>query len=113
VVDAATTTTTHRVGLLDVIGRSSPVTVWDTPSLPAGVLSVVTRTYTAGVDLLELVRTAPVLLWQGRHMWGHPHRWLVVTGHSVSRHPSADSMFTEYRQWDITWVEVAAPAVLS
>ena len=69
-VDEATTTTQHRVGLLDVIGRASPVSVWDTPSLAAGVLATVTRSYTDGTDLYNLIRTAPVLLWQGRRTLG-------------------------------------------
>jgi hypothetical protein len=112
-VDDATTTTEHRVGLIDVIGRASPVTVWDVPSLAAGTLPIVTRTYADGTALYDLVRTAPVLLWQGRRSWGHPHRWLVVTNHTVSRYPSSDPSWAEYREWALDYVEVDPPPVLS
>jgi hypothetical protein len=111
--DEATMTTEHRVGLLDVIGRAAPIAVWDTPGLPTGTLSTVTRTYDDGVALRDLIRNAPVLLWQGRRAWGHPYRWLAVTAHTVSRQPTADPGWTDYRLWEITYVEVDAPPVLS
>jgi hypothetical protein len=113
VVDDATVTTEHRVGLLDVIGRASPVTVWDTPSLGAGEMTVVTRSFDDAAALQSLLRTAPVVLYQGRFDWGHPYRWMAVTGHATSRIPSPDPQFRDYRQWTITYVEVDAPAVLS
>jgi hypothetical protein len=112
-VDEATTTTEHRVGLIDVIGRASPVSVWDVPSLATGTLPIVTRTFADGTALHELVRSAPVLLWQGRRAWGHPHRWLVITNHTVSRYPSSDPVWTEYREWALDYVEVDPPPVLS
>jgi hypothetical protein len=113
VADEQTMTSEHRVGLLDVIGRASPVTVWDTPSLAAGMLPIVTRTYADAVALDELVRTAPVLLWQGRRSWGHPQRWLVITQHNVSRRPIANPAFADYRQWELAYIEVDPPPVLS
>ena len=76
--------TQHRVGVLDVIGRASPVTVWDVPALPTGVINVATRNALDEQELRRLVRTAPVLLYQGRVSWGHAHRWLTITNHSVS-----------------------------
>jgi hypothetical protein len=113
VVDEQTMTSEHRVGLLDVIGRASPVTVWDTPSLPTGMLPIVTRTYADAVALNDLVRTAPVLLWQGRRAWGHPHSWIVITSHTTTRAATSDAAYADYREWELTYVEVDEPPVLS
>jgi hypothetical protein len=111
VVDEATVTTEHRVGLLDVIGRASPVAVWDTPSLGTGEMTVVTRTFADAAALQSLLRTAPVILYQGRHDWGHPYRWMAVVGHATARVPSADVQFRDFRLWTITYVEVDPPVV--
>jgi hypothetical protein len=113
VVDDQTMATEHRVGLLDVIGRASPVTVWDTPNLPTGMLPIVTRTYADAVALNDLVRTAPVLLWQGRRSWGHPQSWIVITGHTTTRAATSDAAYADYREWELTYVEVDEPPVLS
>jgi hypothetical protein len=113
VVDEATDTVEHRVGLLDVIGRASPVTVWDTPGLGVGEMRVVTRTLTEGAELARLLRTAPVLLYQGRRMWGHPYRWMAITSHSTSRLPVNMYAWRDYREWVLSYVEVDAPPVLS
>jgi hypothetical protein len=112
VVTDELTTTRHRVGLLDVIGRASPVAVWDMPALPTGVMQVATHTAAQEQALRRLVRSASVLLYQGRPSWGHAHRWIVVTEHAVTRIPDASAVWAEWRQWAISWVEVSEPPVL-
>jgi hypothetical protein len=99
--------------LLQVIGRASPVTVWDTPSLQTGELRIATRTADAAAQLQALLRTAPVLLFQGRRDLGHGRRWVVVTQHTESRLPVVRNAWQEWREWTVTYVEVDSPPVLS
>jgi hypothetical protein len=113
IIDEETSTTEHRVGVLTVIGRASPVTVWDQPSLPTGEMRIATRTGAEATALLKLLRSAPVLLYQGRDELGHPYRWLVVTNHTASRRPVNNPDVMGWREWSVAYVEVDAPPVLS
>jgi hypothetical protein len=72
-----------------------------------------TRTGAEATALLTLLRNAPVLLYQGRDELGHPYRWLVVTNHTEQRRPVNSPDVMGWREWNVSYVEVDAPPVLS
>jgi hypothetical protein len=104
-----TESTEHRVALFDVDQREDQVPIWGAPAMPAGVLPLQTYTDLEAAALDALLRTSGELLFQGRAQFGHRRKWLVVTSHTKSRFES----LSQVRSYELTYVEIDTPPVLS